>query len=89
MCKDSNAEKIVLALIENLPLSDESMKQDIIIRISLLAEKYAKDYLWYFDAILQLIRLAGNSLDQRIWFRVFIYFYEIDNSYCHSTTVPS
>ena len=35
-----------------------------------LAEKYATDYKWYVDVILNLIRLAGDYVSEEVWYRV-------------------
>ena len=35
-----------------------------------MAEKYATDYKWYVDVILNLIRLAGDYVSEEVWYRV-------------------
>ena len=36
----------------------------------LLSEKYAHDYTWYVDTILNLIRLAGDYVSEEVWYRI-------------------
>ena len=38
--------------------------------MAILAEKYATDYKWYVDVILNLIRLAGDYVSEEVWYRV-------------------
>lgn len=38
--------------------------------MAILAEKYAVDYNWYVDTILNLIRIAGDYVSEEVWFCV-------------------
>ena len=40
------------------------------LKVAILAEKYATDYKWYVDVILNLIRLAGDYVSEEVWYRV-------------------
>lgn len=39
-------------------------------KVAILAEKYAVDYSWYVDTILNLIRIAGDYVSEEVWYRV-------------------
>ena len=39
-------------------------------KIAILSEKYAHDYTWYVDTILNLIRLAGDYVSEEVWYRI-------------------
>ena len=41
-----------------------------VLKIAILAEKYADEYSWYVDTILKLIRLAGDYVSEDVWYRV-------------------
>ena len=41
-----------------------------VLKIAILAEKFAVDYTWYVDTILSLIRLAGDYVSEEVWYRV-------------------
>jgi len=41
-----------------------------VLKIAILAEKYAEDYTWYVDTILNLIRLAGDYVSEEVWYRI-------------------
>lgn len=40
------------------------------LKVAILAEKYAVDYTWYVDIILNLIRIAGDFVSEEVWYRV-------------------
>ena len=40
------------------------------LKVAILAEKYASDYTWYVDVILNLIRVAGDYVAEEVWYRV-------------------
>ena len=40
------------------------------LKVAVLAEKYAVDYTWYVDTILNLIRVAGDQVSEEVWYRV-------------------
>lgn len=40
------------------------------LKVAVLAEKYAVDYTWYVDTILNLIRIAGDYVSEEVWYRV-------------------
>lgn len=40
------------------------------LKVAILAEKYAVDYSWYVDTILNLIRIAGDYVSEEVWYRV-------------------
>ena len=41
-----------------------------VLKVAILAEKYAVDYSWYVDTILNLIRIAGDYVSEEVWYRV-------------------
>ena len=41
-----------------------------VLKIAILAEKFAEDYTWYVDTILNLIRLAGDYVSEEVWYRI-------------------
>lgn len=41
-----------------------------VLKVAILAEKYAVDYTWYVDTILNLIRVAGDYVSEEVWYRV-------------------
>jgi len=37
-----------------------------VLKVAILAEKYATDYTWYVDTILHLIRIAGDHVSEEV-----------------------
>ena len=46
------------------------MKEEIVLKIAILAEKFAENLNWYIDVIFKLIELAGDYVSDEIWYRV-------------------
>lgn len=63
-------EYIVEELLKILKISDQAIKQEIAIKISVLCEKFATTPSWFVNTMLELIDNAGTSLDESIWERV-------------------
>ncbi|KAK2185380.1 hypothetical protein NP493_239g10012 [Ridgeia piscesae] len=70
MCDRSNAEEIVLEMLAYLETADYSIREEMVLKVAILAEKYAVDYTWYVDTILNLIRIAGDYVSEEVWYRV-------------------
>ena len=54
----------------HLQTADYSIREEMVLKVAILAEKYATDYKWYVDVILNLIRLAGDYVSEEVWYRV-------------------
>lgn len=70
MCDRTNAKQIVSEMLSYLETADYSIREEIVLKVAVLAEKYAVDYSWYVDTILNLIRIAGDYVSEEVWYRV-------------------
>mmetsp|Transcript_3615 Transcript_3615/g.4535 ORF Transcript_3615/g.4535 Transcript_3615/m.4535 type:complete len:1048 (+) Transcript_3615:78-3221(+) len=70
MCDTDNAERIVDELVAHLVLADAAIREEMVLKIAILAEKYATDLRWYVDTILKLISISGDHVSDPIWHRV-------------------
>jgi len=70
MCDKSNAEEIVAEMLAYLKTADYAIREEMVLKVAILSEKYASDYTWYVDTILQLIRVAGDYVSEEVWHRV-------------------
>ncbi|EGT58211.1 hypothetical protein CAEBREN_06541 [Caenorhabditis brenneri] len=70
ICDCSNANQIVAEMLTYLKTADNSIKEEMVLKVAILAEKYATDYTWYVDVILKLIQFAGDYVSEEIWYRV-------------------
>ncbi|VDM39075.1 unnamed protein product [Toxocara canis] len=66
----SNAAEIVSEMLSYLETADYSIREEMVLKVAILAEKYATDYTWYVDVILKLIRIAGDYVSEEVWYRV-------------------
>ncbi|XP_072374881.1 AP-2 complex subunit alpha-2-like [Scyliorhinus torazame] len=70
MCDRSNAQQIVAEMLNYLENADYSIREEIVLKVAILSERYAVDYTWYVDTILNLIRIAGDYVSEEVWYRV-------------------
>ncbi|KCV70472.1 hypothetical protein H696_02813 [Fonticula alba] len=70
MCNDTTSRTIVPDLLEYLNIADYALREELVLKIAILAERFAADHSWYVDVILQLIQYAGDHVSESIWHRV-------------------
>ncbi|KAF4319644.1 hypothetical protein BBO99_00006029 [Phytophthora kernoviae] len=82
MCDASNAQEIVGELVNYLAVAERTMstvpstgpvsgiREEIVLKAAILAEKYARDLRWYVDTVLQLLTIAGSEVPDAVWHRV-------------------
>lgn len=71
MCDKSNAEEVVAELMSYLKeKADFKIKEELVLKVAILAEKFAPNLRWYIDVILQLVTQAGDFVSDDIWYRV-------------------
>lgn len=70
MCDGDNSELIVDELLRYLKVADYALREEMVLKIAILTEKYASSYKWYVDTILQLISAAGDHVGDEVWYRV-------------------
>lgn len=70
MCDSSNAQPIVGELLKYLQNADFAIREEMVLKIAILTEKYATDIQWYVDISLRLIAMAGDHVSDEVWHRV-------------------
>lgn len=70
MCDTSNAQPIVNELMRYLTSADYSLREEMVLKIAILTEKYATEAQWYIDVSLRLLALAGDHVSDEVWQRV-------------------
>lgn len=70
MCDTDNSELVVGELLRYLRVADYALREEMVLKIAILTEKYATSYKWYVDTILQLISTAGEHVGDEVWYRV-------------------
>ena len=69
ICDKDNSRKITQELLDFLRVADYKIREELVLKIAILAEKFATDLRWYLDVILKLITRAGNFVSEEIWYR--------------------
>ncbi|KAK5943319.1 hypothetical protein PMZ80_004326 [Knufia obscura] len=70
MCDTTNAQPIVNELLKYLQSADFSLREEMVLKIAILTEKYATDAQWYIDISLRLLAMAGDHVSDEVWQRV-------------------
>ena len=70
MCDSTNSQPIVNELLKYLENADFAIREEMVLKIAILTEKYATDIQWYVDISLRLIAMAGDHVSDEVWQRV-------------------
>lgn len=70
MCDSTNARVVVGELLHYLQNADFAIREEMVLKIAILTEKYATDVQWYVDISLRLIAMAGDHVSDEVWQRV-------------------
>lgn len=70
MCNSNNVGEIIEELLNYSEKTDMSIKEELALKIAILAEKFAPDLTWYIDVIIRLMTKSGDYITDDIWWRV-------------------
>ena len=70
MCDSSNSTEIVQELVKYLTIADFSMREELTLKVAILAERFAPNVKWYVDVSLDLVEKADEYVSDDIWHRV-------------------
>jgi AP-2 complex subunit alpha len=70
MCDSTNSQKIVQELLKFLQTADYAIREEMVLKIAILTEKYATDVKWYVDISMRLIAMAGDHVSDEVWQRI-------------------
>ena len=70
LCDQVSATNVVNELLSYLDENDHSLKEELVLKVAILAEKFALNLNWYVDVVIKLIELAGDYVSDEIRFRV-------------------
>lgn len=73
ICDQDSATNVVNELLVYLNENDYSLKEELVLKIAILAEKFALNLNWYVDVIVKLITTesAGDYVSDEIRYRVY------------------
>jgi AP-2 complex subunit alpha len=70
MCDSTNSQTIVHELLKYLQSADYAIREEMVLKIAILTEKYATDVKWYVDISMRLIAMAGDHVSDEVWQRI-------------------
>eukprot|EP00347_Sterkiella_histriomuscorum_P016610 403352528 len=70
ICDQRIAGEVVNELLDYLQENDYDLQEEMVLKIAILAEKFAENLNWYIDVIIKLIEFAGDYVGEDIWYRV-------------------
>ena len=70
MCDTSSVKETVSELLSYLDTADMNLKEELVLKIAILAERYRVEDQWYVDVVLALVKSAGDHVSEEIWYRV-------------------
>ncbi|KAM0749659.1 Adaptor protein complex AP-2 alpha subunit [Meredithblackwellia eburnea MCA 4105] len=70
MCDVTNSKDVVSELLRYLQVADYTLREEMVLKIAILTEKFAVEYEWYVDTILRLMSTAGDHVGEEVWYRV-------------------
>ncbi|GAW81852.1 AP-2 complex subunit alpha [Plasmodium gonderi] len=70
MCNRSNWKLLINVFLHHLPYIDPYIQNEVIIKISILAENFSPDLSWYIDVIFKMIEITHRSIFPEVWFRL-------------------
>ena len=57
-------------LLNYLAITDVSIKDEMVLKIAILAERFAPSMQWYVDTVIALISLGGEAVSDDVWHRL-------------------
>lgn len=59
--------QVVDELLKYLVVADYSMREEIVLKTAVLAERFSSNLEWYVDSMLTLIERAGEFASKDVW----------------------
>jgi len=70
MCDKESAQSIIDSLLEYLNEANVAIKEETVLKIAILAERFLTGTQHYVDVIVRLVTIAGEYVSDEIWFRL-------------------
>jgi AP-2 complex subunit alpha len=69
ICTNESSKLICKELLSYFQEDEPQLKEDVALKIAILAEKYANDLVWYTDTCLKMLEVAGDYVTEDVAFR--------------------
>lgn len=70
LCDEINVNQAIEELFFCMEAEDITLRKEILVRISILAEKYLQDRTLYIDVILNILKKAGEYVPEKVWYKL-------------------
>ena len=70
LCDSKSSSEIVNEILDYLQENDYELKEEMVLKVAILSEKFAENLNWYIYVIIKLIEYAGDYVNEDLWFRV-------------------
>lgn len=71
MSTPTSSTRIVEELLNYAETSaDLQIKDELVLKIAILAEKFADNLYWYVDVVVRMVNSSGDYVTEDIWFRI-------------------
>lgn len=66
----ANVEYVVEELLSALSTAESEMREELVVKTAILAERYQENIKWYLDSMIAMIAIAGDHVAEAVWYRV-------------------
>lgn len=70
MCNSTIAHTVVEEMLNFIEFADILFKEELVLKVAILAEKFADDLEWYLEVMLKLIEIAGELITDDVCNRI-------------------
>jgi len=71
LATEQTSSEIINELLDHLQdANDYNLMEEIVLKVAVLAERFAVNLSWYIDVIIKLIEYGGDYTSEDLWFRV-------------------
>ena len=70
LCTAQTSSVIVKELLNYSTEPDIDVKEELVLKIAILAEKFAESLTWYVDTVIKLVSDSGDYITDDIWHRI-------------------
>ena len=71
LATEHTSAEIINELLDHLQeANDFGLMEEMVLKVAILAERFAVNLSWYIDVIIKLIEYAGDYTSEDLWFRV-------------------
>jgi len=70
MCNGKIAHIVVEEMLNFIEFADVLFKEELVLKVAILAEKFADDLEWYLNVMLKLIEIAGELITDDVCHRI-------------------